>query len=311
MASKFFGNLRICTLLGCLCGLPLAASASLAANDGTLLVFSHSQTVTFDQMIESLSRADVVFVGEQHDHKRGHELELEVLKAIYAKNSSIALSLEMFERDVQMVLDEYLSDQISESSFLAASRPWPRYKTDYAPLVEFCKKNKLPVIAANAPRRYVSMVTRKGQSSLLDLRKEARSNLPRLPYSMVVPEGYDKALDEVFSNHGSSPAAAVPSPSRMKESQMLWDATMADSVLRARSKTHAKVVLQMNGAMHSDSGYGIVDRLRQAAPRLRIVTVSIKTDDPYPNVDRSKYDKTADFVIVTPPDAADPAAKKL
>src|SRR3954467_8455063 len=68
--------------------------------------------------------------------------------------------MEMFERDVQIVLDEYLSDLITEQHFLASSRPWGNYKTDYRPLVELAKEKHLDVIAANAPRRYVNMVSR-------------------------------------------------------------------------------------------------------------------------------------------------------
>jgi uncharacterized iron-regulated protein len=71
-------------------------------------------------------------------------------------------SLEMFERDVQIVLDEYVKDLITEKKFLDDSRPWNNYKTDYRPLVEYAKQNKLPVIAANAPRRYINMVSRGG-----------------------------------------------------------------------------------------------------------------------------------------------------
>ena len=292
------------TILACL----TIASMHGRNDDANGVVFSNGQKVSFDQMIASLAAADVVFVGEQHDHKLGHELELEILKGVFAKNPSVALSLEMFERDVQGVVDEYLKDQINESNFLAASRPWPRYKTDYAPMVEFCKANKLPVIAANAPRRYVNMVTRKGQESLLDLPKDARSNLAKLPYNTQVPDGYNRALDEVFGNHGAggSPAPAgmqMPSPERMKLSQMLWDATMADSIVKGRARTHARTVIQMNGAMHSDNGYGIVDRLHRAAPRLKVVTVSIKTDASYPNVTAEQYKGVADYVVVTPPDS--------
>jgi uncharacterized iron-regulated protein len=261
-------------------------------------------------MIEELSKADVVVVGEEHDHKLGHALELEILKGIQARNPSVALSLEMFERDTQLVLDEYLTDQISQASFLAASRPWPNYKTDYAPMVEFCKANKLPVIAANAPRRYVSLTARKGQSALLGLPKESRAYLAKLPYSMDLPSGYNTALDEIFGNHGAGqPAAPTGMPAQppyMKESQALWDATMADSVLKGRRATHKKLVIQMNGSMHSDSGYGLVDRLRKTDPRLKVMIVSIKPDSAYPNVDTGKYEKVADFVIVTKTEAEKP-----
>ena len=46
---------------------------------------------------------------------------------------SVALSLEFFQRDAQPILDEYLAGLITEKAFLAASRPWPRYQTDYRP----------------------------------------------------------------------------------------------------------------------------------------------------------------------------------
>src|SRR5439155_27112377 len=121
------------------------------------------------QMLDELTRADVTFVGENHDHKLAHELELTVLKAVHARKTKTALSLEMFERDVQSVVDEYLGGLITESHFLQSSRPWPNYKTDYSPMVEFAKEQRLPVIAANAPRRYVNIVSRKGQTALLEL----------------------------------------------------------------------------------------------------------------------------------------------
>lgn len=69
-----------------------------------------------------------------------------------AKGAKLALSMEMFEADNQSKLNNFLADTLSEENFLAASRPWPNYGTDYAPLVNFAKEKKMPVIAANVPR---------------------------------------------------------------------------------------------------------------------------------------------------------------
>merc|ERR1712023_355313 len=94
----------------------------------------------------------------------------------------VALSLEMFERDVQCVLDEYLLGLIRERDFLKDSRPWSNYK-DYRPLVEYAKEEGIDVIAANAPRRYVSLVGRFGSDSLRYLPTESLLRyLPSLPY---------------------------------------------------------------------------------------------------------------------------------
>lgn len=268
-------------------------------------VYAAREAVSFERMMEQLGKADVVFVGENHDHAQGHALELALLRGMYERNPRLALSLEMFERDVQPVLDEYLGGYITETHLLQSARPWPNYKTDYRPMVEFCRENKLPVIAANAPRRYVNIVSRKGQDGLRDLPKAAQDWLPKLPYAMELPPGYDRMLSEIFGDtHGASTGATVtanmPSAAHMKEAQGLWDSTMADSIMRGLKTYRGRQVMQVNGAGHSDSGWGIVARLRQANPRLKVMIVTIRPDAAYPTLS-DKYDGVADFVILTPP----------
>ena len=94
------------------------------------------------QLAKRLQKYDVVFFGEFHDQSEIHQYELELLKAMYkAKGAKLALSMEMFEADNQSKLNYFLADTLSEEDFLAASRPWPNYSTDYAPLVNFAKEN--------------------------------------------------------------------------------------------------------------------------------------------------------------------------
>ena len=62
------------------------------------------------------------------------------------------------------------------------ARPWPNYDTDYKPMVELAKAEGLPVVCANAPRRYVSMAGRQGREALDGLPAFARQWLPPLPY---------------------------------------------------------------------------------------------------------------------------------
>lgn len=269
------------------------------------LIYAGDAPVTFTQMVQQLGEADVVFVGENHDDKRGHRLELQVLEALYVQNPRLALSLEMFERDVQGVVDEYLQDDITEAQFLASARPWKNYTEDYRPLVEFCKAHNLPVIAANAPRRYVNIVSRKGQEALLRLPRASRSYLAPLPYRMDLPPGYDKQLTEVFSPGDGAHGAGGPPPALLKQAQALWDSTMADSLLHALRRYPGRKLLQMNGGMHSDAGWGIVDRLRHARPHLKVKIISIKPDAEYSTVSpekrREKYGSLGDFVILTQP----------
>jgi len=303
---KLFFFWMLCTFLMSL------IAATCGAQENTFVVLAQGKPQSFDSMLDALSKADVVFVGENHDHKQGHALELAILKGLYARNPSMAFAMEMFERDVQGILDEYLDGYITESSFLQAARPWPNYKTDYAPLVEFCKGQKIPVLASNAPRRYVNIVSRKGQEALLALPRQSRSYLPALPYSMAIPAEYDRELTQIFTGGHDTQATArqsappgMPSPEHLKQAQGLWDLTMADSIAKFQRKTHRKI-LHINGAMHSDSGFGIVDRLRHINPHLKILLVTIRPSDRYPEPPAELPAGAADYILVTPADKSAP-----
>ncbi len=146
---------------------------------------------SFAEILQALDDADVMLVGEEHDDVVGHHVEAELLiraaqrmGALTDESESrpVVLSLEMFERDVQYIVDEYLADLITEEQFTRSSRPWPRYDTDYRPMVRFARAHGLPVVAANAPRRYVNRVSRLGPGALSDLSDVAKSFLPPLPY---------------------------------------------------------------------------------------------------------------------------------
>lgn len=261
--------------------LPLIAAAILPMNvtaqSDEPRVYRGGKPVSFETMVEAISEMDVVLVGEQHGFAAGHAFEERLLRALHAQQPKLGLSLEMFETDVQGVLDEYLGGHITESAFLAASRPWPRYKTDYRPMVEYSREARLPVTAANAPRRYVNIVSRNGQQALLRLPRASRAYLPKLPYSMDLSADYDAELTRLFgAPHGPAPAAGMPSLENMRQAQALWDHSMAQSILSARRRLKLKTVMHVCGSMHCERGFGIVERLRKASPRLRIATVILR-----------------------------------
>jgi uncharacterized iron-regulated protein len=316
-------GLVVCAVLSVAAPTPVQATDDYA-------VYAAGSPRTLDAMLDDCAQADVVFVGENHDDSRAHALELAILQGLHRREPNLTFSLEMFERDTQGVLDEYLQGYITETQFLQAARPWPNYKADYRPLIEYCREQQIPVVAANAPRRYVNIVTRKGREALLALPSGSKTYLAPLPYSMDLPADYEKQLDAIFSTHDddarkkespapqtggpkqdatptpkpeSAPAAmpAMPSAANMKQAQALWDATMADSIFRAWRAHRGRKILQINGGMHSDSGYGIVARLRKSAPHLKIRIISIKPDADFAAMPSGKYNGIGDYVILTRP----------
>jgi uncharacterized iron-regulated protein len=184
---------------------------------------ARGRAVGLAEIVAALDGADVLILGETHDDAVAHMLEAELLRLADERASergrarAVTLSLEMFERDVQLVLDEYLAGLISERHFMLSSRPWRNYQSDYRPLVEYAKGRQLPVIAANAPARYVSRVTANGPASLAALSAAARAWLTPLPFAPA-SEAYAAKFNRFLrseearaaSPHQRPPAWATP-----------------------------------------------------------------------------------------------------
>lgn len=255
---------------------------------------SNGSPKKLENIIQKISEVDVVFLGETHDDSVGHSLQFDIFKGIYekyGKDRKIALSLEMFERDVQIIIDEYLQELIPEKVFLANARPWGNYKTDYRPLVEVARENKLKVIAANAPRRYVNMVSRLGRDSLNNLSPEAKKWLPPLPFPKSSKKYSDK-FNARMMGHGSE---------NILQSQTLWDATMAYSVSEYLKKNKSNLVVHLNGSFHTENRLGTVEQLLKYKPDTRVLVVTMLYEDNFKNFDKKKHTNLGDFVILTDP----------
>lgn len=276
----------------------LAISGFGQINEATFRVFDgKGNPSSLDKIIEAAAENDVIFLGEQHDDATAHALQLQIFKAIvekYGKERKVALSMEMFERDVQIIVNEYLSNLISESHFLLSSRPWNNYKQDYRPLVELAKANNLPVIAANAPRRYVNMVSRNGRESLNGLSSEAKKWLAPLPYNQA-SEQYSNKFKALM---GGSPESNM-GLNKILDSQSLWDATMSFSIAEFLKKNKKPLVVHLNGAFHTENRLGTAEQLLKYRPKAKILVVTIRYENDFTVFDKTKHENLGDFVILT------------
>ena len=233
------------------------------------------QFTDFEAMAADLVQADVVFVGEQHDDPNTHRLERMVLEALAARKARVVLSLEMFERDAQKPLDEFQAGYLSEAGFLRVSRPWPRYATDYKPLVDFAVERQWPVLAANVPRPIASEIAKTG-ISVLDTKSAAEKAW--FPADRQCPVGEDDYYVRFKAAMGAHPS--VDQVQRFYHSQCVKDETMAESIANAWTEASTPgapkpVVVHYNGAFHSDFGLGTASRTQRRLPNAKMVVVTM------------------------------------
>ena len=256
----------------------------------------------FEMMEADLAGADVVLIGEQHDDENSHRLELAMLEGLSRRRVAVTLSLEMFERDVQPSVDTYMSGSSGEDDFLKSSRPWPRYATDYRPLVEFARLQHWRVVAANVPRRIAADVAKGGRPAVDSLTSEDRS-LAAADLQCPHDAYYDRFAEQMGGHQpGSSQSGTDSTTERYYLAQCIKDETMAESIAAAFAKQEGRpgVVVHVTGSFHSDYGEGTGERVRRRLAGRRVVTVSMV---PVENIDAHAPQpaelKRADYLVLT------------
>jgi uncharacterized iron-regulated protein len=249
--------------------------------------------VEYKEVLKKLKEADVVFFGESHNNPIAHWLEYELTKDFFMlKGTNLVLGAEMFEKDNQLILNEYITDKISEKSFNDEARLWPNYKTDYKPLVDFAKENNLTFVATNIPRRYASVVYKEGFEALDSLVFQSKTYIAPLPIE------YDPDL-ECYKNMLSMKGMGAHVNVNFPKAQAIKDATMAYSI--AGYAGTGKLFFHFNGSYHSDNYQGIIWYLNKYKPGLKIMTI---TTIEQASIDSISDDakKKADYILVVPED---------
>jgi len=242
----------------------------------------------YEKMVKQLEDADIVLFGESHDNPISHWLQVELTKDLFdLKKDKLILGAEMFESDNQVILNEYLAGLISQSSFENEARIWPNYKTDYKPLVEFAKTNKLKFVASNVPRRYASLVNSKGFEGLEELSDDAKTFIPPLP---IVYDSTLNCYKSMMEMEGMGPHITPNFP----KAQAIKDATMAYFILK--NWTEGKTLLHYHGSYHSENFESIYWYLKQANPDLKIVTIHTVSQKDVSELEKENKGK-ADFTI--------------
>lgn len=276
-------------LLFCLL-LPSVLFAQQTSSSYQVFDTKTGKTISIDELVKNMKNVDVLVFGEEHNDSVGHLLEADIFAKLSISYPSAALSLEMFSTDVQPIVNEYLAGVISEKNFIKESRAWPNYK-DYQPLIELARTNKTDVIAANVATRYSNAVSMSGLEKLKDFPAASKAFLPPLPIDTATGRYHDKFVETLGGHDMGS--------MKIYQTQNLWDASMAWSIVKYTKLYPKKKILQINGRFHSDEKIGVVGQLKKYAPKLNVANISCFTGESTHPEDWKKYTDLGDYVIIT------------
>jgi uncharacterized iron-regulated protein len=254
---------------------------------------SNGKKAKYDKMIKDLAKSDMVFFGEYHTNPISHWMQLEMSKSFFElKGKKLFFGAEMFESGNQLVLDEYLNGLYPEKKMLPEiTQMWGNYQTDYKPLLEFAKENGLRFIATNIPRRYASMINKKGIDALKELSPEA--------LAMIGPdlEKYFDPTVKAYAEMADMMGGHVPpNMLNIQTAQAAKDATMAHFSLKNFNK--GDLLFHFEGSYHSNYEQGIIWWINKIEPGLNIKSIATVTQSEWNELSEDEKATIANYIIV-------------
>ncbi len=241
-----------------------------------------------DEIIPVLSDSRVVYVGEAHDVYGHHLNQLEIIKRLYAADPDMAIGMEFFQQPFQAVLDDYIAGTLDEREMLARSEWYERWQYDYRlyrPILEFARRNGIPLIALNLPRELTERASAVG---IAGLDEKEKSMVPsEIDRSDLV---YRERLRKVFSQH---PHSKNQDFNRFEDVQLLWDEGMAEQVAQYLKVSPRKRMVVLAGSGHLMFGSGIPIRVHRRLPERFSIVLPADNIPIRPGV--------ADFVVYPAP----------
>ncbi len=218
--------------------------------------------MSFDGMMDMLSGARLVCIGETHDNLHAHRVELRVIRELARRfPGKIAIGMEMFREPQQEALDRWTRGELSELEFLKASKWHQNWGSDfgyYRDILDFARDNRIDVVALNPPKDLEREVSRTG---LDNVPADLAAKLPET----VPPDPYQRAMMKaVYGAH-------LPSEGMFDSFfrvQMLWEESMASRIVEylKSPRGDGKRIVTLTGGWHVRYGFGVPKKTIRRMP---------------------------------------------
>lgn len=257
----------------------------------TIHARKEESALSFGALIDRLMEADFVCVGETHDSDLHHRVQHQIVKALFARDERLGVGFEMFQRPFQAALDRYGWGEMGEDDFLKTTEYHERWGfawSLYRPIVDFCRHNRAPLAALNAPKELTARIARVGHAALTDAEKQQLG-----PIDFQRARHRDYWFDRLAAMHGQKNAPAEQKE-RGYQVMATWDHYMAASAAEFRQERHLRRLVILAGSGHIERWFGIPERVgAQTAGKVLTVGIQIGGDP-----DAFRREPITDFLVI-------------
>jgi uncharacterized iron-regulated protein len=212
---------------------------------GAIMSAASGLPVGFDRMIEAMKASRFIYVGETHNSMPMHEIQLQVIRALYEQDRRLAIGLEMLPVTVQETLNKWSLGLLAEEDFIREVRWYVNWNFNfgyYAKIFEFAKEHRLPVYALNVPREIITKIRMRGYASLTD---EEKKLVPKEPD--VSNQDHRALVKAIFESAELPPQMKGPGLEMVFEGlyrgQSAWDEVMGANAVRGAASEGRRLVV--------------------------------------------------------------------
>ena len=261
--------IRVRSLFHCLL-IVIAMPFLASCQDGDVVRLKDRTAIPFDRMVGEVSKSRVILIGETHESRAHHDLQLKIIRTLHEGGLPLAVGLEMFRAESQELLNKWWRWGMPTEQFEALYRenwgmPWPLYRDIFL----YTRQKRIPLVGLNVPREIIAKVAREGYGSLTGAERK------RLPpgITCTVDEAYRSFIRRTFTEHARASGCSFD---HFCEAQMVWDTAMALYALDYLDKNPGSRIVILAGSVHAWKR----SIPRQIATMRPDVTVSVILPDP-------------------------------
>jgi len=200
----------------------------------------------------------VILLGETHDSAEDHRWQLHVLAALHGRFPGLEIGFEMFRASQQPILDDWRTNQLSETAFLELTEwtsTWGHRSGLYLPLLDLARMHNLPIHGLNVEQATLERIARDGWEQV------SPEHVEGITRAAPVSAAHRKQLLEVLDSHPLPPGMDREDyAERFMRAQSVWDRAMAQRLARAADNADGPVV-GIVGRGHMAYGHGIPHQL--------------------------------------------------
>lgn len=274
-----------------------------APQAGDIIHLPTGIAMDFDQALEMIAAAKVIYIGEMHSNLQAHEVQRRIIEELERRfPGKVAIGMEMFREPQQQALDRWTRGELSEVAFLKESKWFDNWGSDfglYRGILTLARDRRMDVLALNPSKEVQKQFALAGSGALPP---ELAGKVPETDFS----DPFQRALLEaIFKGHdaGKKPSAvAADDPlaqafariparenaatSKMFESfyrtQVLWEESMASRLvdyLKSPAGAGKKLVV-LAGGFHVRHGLGVPRKALRRAAWPYVIVLPTETEIP-------------------------------